>query len=217
MQRFVFWFYVVACFANLVAQVIPSDQLNSYTKPLLMPLLLFYVYQRSIGKTTLKVLLLSAALLFSWFGDIVLMYQATDSYFIAGIVLFLIAQVLYIIILRKTTYLKPKFNFRKIIPFLLYGAVLFYVLLPAGAFTIPIVVYGIVILAMLISAFNRKHYTPYDSYVYAFAGSILFVLSDSVLAINAFKTAIPFAGLFIMSTYCAAQYLLAEGILKHVE
>ena len=217
MHKTIFWIYILACSANLIAQLIPAEELNSYTKPLLMPILLFYVYRKSIGKTTLNVLLLSAALLFSWFGDVVLMYQANDSYFIAGIGLFLIAQVIYIIVLRKATYLKPIFNLRKIIPFLLYGAILFYVLLPAGTFTIPIVIYGIVILWMLISAFNRKHFTPYDSYVYAFIGSALFVLSDSILAINAFKTAIPYAGFFIMSTYCAAQYLLAEGILKHVE
>lgn len=215
--KIILWLYVLVCLANLLAQILPSEELNLYTKPLLMPLLLFYVYKKSIGNTTLKVLLLGIAILFSWFGDVVLMYQSNDLYFIAGIGLFLIAQITYTIVLRKATYQVPSVSIIKVIPFLVYAAILFYILLPAGAFTIPIIVYGLVILSMMVSAFLRKSHTTHQSYLLAFIGSVLFVLSDSILAINAFKTPIPYAGVFIMSTYCGAQYLLAQGILAHPE
>ncbi len=213
--RIIFWIYVGTSLANLVGQLVSSEDLERYTKPLLMPLLLFYVYKSSIGNTTLKVILLSVALLFSWLGDVVLMFQANETYFILGIGLFLIAQVTYILVLRKSTYRKAELNLTKIVPFLIYGAILFYVLLPAGDFTVPIIVYGIVILVMMINASMRKGHTSERSYQLAFLGSILFVLSDSVLAVNAFKEPVPYAGFFIMSTYCAAQYLLVEGILAH--
>ena len=216
-SKIVLGLYILSCVGNLIAQIIPSEELNSYTKPILMPLLLFYVYTKSIGSTTAKVLLLCVAILFSWFGDVALMYQANDLYFMLGIGLFLIAQIVYAIVLWKATYLRPFFKFKKLIPFLLYALVLFYILLPAGDFTLPIIIYGLVILSMTIIAFKRKHYTPYDSYTIAFAGSVIFVLSDSILAINAFKMAIPYAGFLIMLTYCVAQYLLAEGILAHKE
>lgn len=215
MQKALLGIYILVCIANFSAEIIPSEELERYTKPLLMPLLLFYVYKKSIGKTTLKVLLLSGALFFSWLGDVVLMYQSDDAYFIAGIGLFLIAQIIYTIILRKSTYQRAELNLANTAPFLIYGAGLFYVLLPAGDFSIPIVVYGVVILLMVISASARKDNTSHNSYRLAFIGSLLFVLSDSILAINAFKTPVPFSGLFIMSTYCAAQYFLAEGILAH--
>lgn len=217
MQKALLGLYILVCIANISAEVIPSEELGRYTKPLLMPLLLFYVYKKSIGNTTLKVLLLAGALLFSWLGDVVLMYQSDDTFFIAGIGLFLVAQIIYTITLRKSTYQKPKLKPMHILPFLIYGAGLFYVLLPAGDFSIPIVVYGVVILMMVISASARKDITNHKSYRLAFIGSVLFVLSDSILAINAFKTPVPFSGLFIMSTYCAAQYFLAEGILAHTE
>lgn len=215
--KIILWLYFGACIANIIAQIIPSEELDRYTKPLLMPLLLFYVYKKSIGNTTARVLLLSVAILFSWFGDVALMYQTNDLYFIAGIGLFLVAQITYTIVLRKATYQKPKFDLIKSLPFVMYGVLLFFILLPAGDFTIPVVVYGLVILLMMISAFSRKDHTAYRSYILAFIGSILFVLSDSILAVNAFKTAIPYAGFYIMSTYCAAQYLLAEGILSHLD
>ena len=172
-----------------------------------MPILLVYVYQSSLGKTTSRVLLLSLAIIFSWFGDVALMYQSSELYFLVGIGLFLIAQIIYVVVLRKSTYSTPKVTVVHLLPFFLYAAILFYILLPAGDFTIPIIIYGLVILTMMVIASLRRNLTSVKSFRYAFLGSVLFVLSDSILAINAFKMQIPNAGLFIMLTYCAAQYL----------
>ena len=217
MTRYLLWIYVAVSIANVIAKVIPSEDLDQYTKPLLMPLLMIYVYKSSIGKTTARILVLCIALLFSWLGDVVLMYQSNEVYFMAGIGLFLIAQITYIVVLRKSMYQKPTISIMKVLPFLVYAAVLFYVLLPAGDFTIPIIVYGSVIMIMAIMARLREGNSGQESYQLALFGSLLFVASDSILAFNAFHTAIPHAGLFIMTTYCAAQLLLVLGILKHVE
>lgn len=217
MTRYLLWIYIAMSAANLIAKVIPSEELNLYTKPLLMPLLMIYVYKSSVGKTTARILLLCVALLFSWLGDVALMYQSNEIYFMAGIGLFLIAQITYIVVLRKSMYQRPNFNFLKILPFLIYAGILFYFLLPAGDFSIPIVIYGLVIMVMAIMARLREGNAAYDSYRLALGGSILFLVSDSILAFNAFHTTIPYAGIFIMATYCAAQLMLVMGILKHVE
>ncbi|WP_436514987.1 lysoplasmalogenase [Ekhidna sp. To15] len=217
MTRYLLWIYIAVSIANLIAKVIPSEELNQYTKPLLMPLLMLYVYKSSLGKTTARILLLSVALIFSWLGDVVLMYQEKEAFFMAGIGLFLIAQITYVVVLKKSIYQKPSFELMKVLPFLIYAGVLFFMLLPAGDFTIPIIVYGSVIMIMAIMARLREGNTAQNSYQLAFFGSILFLASDSILAFNSFHTAIPYAGVFIMSTYCAAQLLLVQGILKHVE
>lgn len=217
MARTIFWVYIAVSMANVMAKLIPSQELDQFTKPLLMPLLIFYVYRTSIGSTTSKTLLLSLALFFSWIGDVVLMFQSNQLYFLIGIGFFLAAQVTYIIVLRKSCYGEPKLTTKGLLPFALYGCILFYSLLPAGDFTIPILVYGLVILSMTFSAYSRKNYTSHNSYQYAFLGSILFVLSDSILAINAFETKIPYAGFAIMLTYTAAQLFLVKGILQHAE
>ena len=214
MINLIFRFYIVVSIANLIAKVIPFEELDQFTQPLLMPLLIFYVYRSSLGKTTGRILLLCLALLFSWLGDVVLMYQADEMYFLAGIGLFLIAQVTYIVVLRKSMYQKPAVGTMQVLPFLLY-ALLFFILLPADGFTIPIVIFGVVIMATM--ARLREGNTAYHSYQLALFGSILFVVSDSLLVFNAFHTVIPYAGAFIMATYCAAQLLLVLGILKHVE
>jgi uncharacterized membrane protein YhhN len=46
------------------------------------------------------------------------------------------------------------------------------------------------------------------------AGALLFVCSDSLLAINKFGQPFRFAGLLIMFTYCLAQFLIVWGVVK---
>lgn len=217
MTKLILRLYIAVSIVHVIAKVIPSEALGQYTKPLLIPLLIFYVYRSSLGNTTVRILLLCVALLFSWLGDVVLMYQADETFFMAGIGLFLVAQITYTVVLRKSTYQAPSFSLKKIFPLAIYGGLLFYILLPAGDFTIPIVIYGLVILLMAAMAFSREGNTSHESYKFALLGSSFFVLSDSILAFNSFQTEIPFAGVLIMSTYCVAQLLLVLGILKHVE
>ena len=219
MPRKIIWIYATASAVNVLSQIIHSEMLNIFTKPLLMPLLLFYVYQKSKGNITPKVLFLLGAIVFSWFGDIVLIYRTDQIFFISGIGFFLVAQIIYIITLRKAVFQKPAWRLTDAYPYIavIYGGILFYILLPAGNLTVPILLYGIIILAMTVSASLRKEVTYIESYGFALFGSVLFVISDSILAINAFRFPIEYSGVFVMSTYCAAQYFLAEGILKHKE
>lgn len=219
MIRLIFGGYVTVCALNVLGHIVEAEDWNLFTKPLLMPILLFYLLKRSMGHVTAEVLLLAGALVLSWMGDVALLFQHEQVYFIMGIAFFLLAQGLFVIVLGRSTYQRPKWRLYDIYPYLciLYAGILFQILLPAGVFTLPIVVYGGVILAMTLSAYLRKTVTSVKSFRYAFWGSVLFVFSDSLLAVNAFKSPIPYAGAGIMLTYCAAQYLLVVGVLRHVE
>jgi uncharacterized membrane protein YhhN len=218
MPNIIFWIYIIVSGANLAAQVIPSEELNQFTKPLLMPLLIFYVYRSSQGMVTGRILLLCLALLLSWFGDIALMYQGATIYFMIGIGFFLMAQITYIIVLSKSSYQKLTFDPIRVLPFVVYGVGLFRFLLPnAGDFQIPIFIYGIVILMMVSTARLRESNASQNSYRLALYGSILFVLSDSLIAINKFYMEIPQSGLLIMATYVTAQFLLVKGVLNHAD
>jgi uncharacterized membrane protein YhhN len=50
-----------------------------------------------------------------------------------------------------------------------------------------------------------------------FTGAILFMVSDSLIAITKFLSGFDLAGLAIMSTYMGAQFLIIEGLLAHRE
>jgi uncharacterized membrane protein YhhN len=47
-------------------------------------------------------------------------------------------------------------------------------------------------------------------------GALLFVISDSVLAVNKFYQAFEAAGIVIMLTYGLAQFLIVEGAVRYI-
>lgn len=49
------------------------------------------------------------------------------------------------------------------------------------------------------------------------AGTVLFLVSDSILAINRFAAAFEYAPAFGMLTYAAAQLFIAEGSLRNLQ
>jgi uncharacterized membrane protein YhhN len=82
---------------------------------------------------------------------------------------------------------------------------------------IAVFVYMVALLGMSAMALNRYKTVSKASFNLVFYGSVLFVISDSLIAIDKFLTPIPNDRIFIMSTYIAAQYLIMRGILKQFE
>jgi uncharacterized membrane protein YhhN len=71
----------------------------------------------------------------------------------------------------------------------------------------------VALIGMSVAALNRKGRVGHSGYALVFAGSVLFVASDSMIAINKFHTAIPLSGFWIMLTYITAQYLIMRGLI----
>ena len=83
-----------------------------------------------------------------------------------------------------------------------------------GEMLIPVLIYMLVILTMAITAFWRNNSVGKWSYALVFFGALFFMMSDSLLAINKFHTALPLSNVSIMLTYALAQFLIVFGILK---
>ena len=172
------------------------------TKPLLMPLLFLMAYQLKIKDNFLYL-----ALIFSLLGDIFLMFGG-EIYFMLGLGSFLIAHVFYILLFKK----QFKFNLLKSLPFAV--ATLTFLLFLKNdidsKLLIPVVTYCIVITTMGIFAANRI--TNKISYNLVLIGSILFIISDSLIAFNKFHSPLPANAFWVMSTYGIAQFLIVLGI-----
>jgi uncharacterized membrane protein YhhN len=191
------------------------DQAHSIIKPLLMPALLIYFvktkYVRSFSST-----LLTFALLFSWAGDVFLLFQEdSPSMFLFGLVSFLLAHVVYIVVfqrLSEKTQTKP-LQYSISILLVLYGGLLTFLLWPGlGNMEIPVMIYAAAITIMGISAVIRKG----RGYGVLLIGALCFIASDSILAYNKFFAAIEFSSLWIMSTYLLAQFLIVQGTLLYI-
>jgi len=147
-----------------------------------------------------------AGLLFSLVGDIFLMLP--QDRFIPGLVSFLAAHVFYIAAFLNES--GRKLSGLDLIPFLIYGVLMLRVLWShLGKLRAPVLLYMVAILVMGWAAASRWLMTGQQGSLLAFVGAILFIASDSVLAVEKFKGRFRSAQLLILSTYFAAQWLIA--------
>jgi len=188
------------------------DTMAMVTKPLLIALLITWFISVSNQQSSLRYWVV-AALFFSWVGDVFLMIPETANlYFMAGLASFLLAHILYIIFfirIRSNRLPTPPWRIGIIVLIAAYTISLYIFLLPhLGNLTIPVAFYAITISVMLLMAI---HALPLDkqSSSYGFIiGAILFVASDSLLAMNKFNQPFAVADISIMATYGIAQFAL---------
>lgn len=208
--------FVVLVIAELISGSIESFSAWRYvTKPSLLVALILYFYFNSAELNPKTKILTLIALIFSLAGDVLLMFDdQLPVFFIAGLVAFLLAHVFYIVIFwsERNSKINP-FGF--IVILAMYTIGLFYLLITnLGDLLIPVVFYVIVILMMAVTAFLRQKKVSKISFIFVFLGAILFVISDSILAVNKFYLPIRFSNISIMLTYALAQYFIVLGLLK---
>ncbi|MBP93066.1 MAG: lysoplasmalogenase [Flavobacteriaceae bacterium] len=210
-------FIILFCLI-LVAEVFTGIYfpfVHYFVKPaLLLSLIIFYFNRNLTIPNKIKQLTLSA-LVFSLLGDILLMFvDQSEHFFTLGLVAFLTAHVFYILVFLKRRNANKKPTFFSII-LLLYGVLLFYLLKNnLGNLLLPVIIYMLVILTMAPTAYLRKGTVPNSSYKLVFIGAILFMVSDSLLALNKFYEPLPYSNFSIMFTYAFAQLCIVFGLLK---
>lgn len=211
------WYlYAIVVLLDLLFVYLNMGYERWFTKPLLMPLLMIGFYIASVKRTGVLFFLILAALFLSWGGDVLLQMEGM---FIPGLVSFLLAHVCYIIYFAKTgkgkqglVQLKPIV----LLPVLLYIFLFLWLLFPyLDALKIPVTVYGITIGTMLLLALNTKHKLLDKTASLFIIGALLFVISDSVLAVNLFAYKHMLLSLIVMITYAAAQYFIVKGAIAN--
>lgn len=210
--------YLVAGMVHIVMMAAGNDQMVLLTKYALMPLLWLYVIT-SAGFVR-KVWLLSLALAFSWLGDIFLLYVAGNPMnFTAGLASFLVAHIFYIAcFLQMTETRVTTLQLKMVIPFAVFCIALLAILYPSlGDMRLPVIAYGMVITSMGIAALHRLGKTSRYSFGFVFTGALLFIASDSLIAVNKFLSPFNSAPYLIMLTYIAAQYLIVSGCVLHLK
>lgn len=200
----------------LILLFIGQDEIAWYLKPVLLPFLILETYSSENFKT--KNFLFSA-LVFSWIGDIILMFaDKGELYFIFGLVSFLIAHIVFILLFTKQEKENTTTNKLFWLGLVIVGIYLFgmlSLLYPSlGDLKIPVTVYAITISTMLLMAIKGYFNWSKPSNLTVLLGALIFVSSDSILAINKFHSELPKSGFLIMITYIVAQFLITKGILN---
>jgi uncharacterized membrane protein YhhN len=166
----------------------------------------------------------SLGLLFSLAGDVFLMLPKEQ--FIAGLISFLLAHVMYVIGFAPLQPLDtPQIFIAAVIALLVAAAgVTIYRRVAAGLLAsgkgglrMPVMIYTIVISVMLVSASLTLLLPNWaiTSALAVTAGAALFFLSDAILAWNKFVAPLRYGRLANMSSYHLGQLLIALGAALH--
>lgn len=193
------------------------------TKTLLMPLLfLYYLVNTSHHKRRPSRLLAFVALLLAWAGDIFLLGQG-QTFFIIGLVLFLLMHFVYIIYFWRVYPLFPvRYGLYFFLPILLVAAfdilIMMKIVPLAGDLGKPLIAYMVVISLMFITAFNMLSNEKVRSLAlnYFIPGATMFLVSDAILGLNMFLWEDKLIGIAVMLSYGYAQYLIVHGFIKHL-
>jgi uncharacterized membrane protein YhhN len=214
-------FFLVAS-VELAALLFEFQELNQFTKPLLLLLLSVFFYLSVKADYSLFHKIIQAALFFSWVGDIFLMWDHRgELYFMMGLIAFLIAHITYIfgfnVSVRKAAgsseLLKRPISGA---PYIILAGFVYYSLYPnLSALAIPVFIYTVALLLMVLFALNRKERVNGPSFRWVFYGALLFMLSDMLLAFNKFAEPFPHASVAVMVTYILGQYMIVKGCIAH--
>ncbi len=144
-------------------------------------------------------------------GDVLLMFPGN---FVGGLAAFLVGHVFYIALFKQGI---PWFAQRSALAAtLVLGGCMYAWLWQAGLPTelrVPVAVYVLAIALMAAQALGRAHLLRTPAARQVALGACVFMLSDSLLAIDRFVAPLPFTALWVLSAYYLAQFLIVRGWL----
>lgn len=206
--------FVLVAALELLAEIYGWRNFILVVKPLLMPSLAAYFFF-SVNRKDKLAFYLIIALLFSWLGDVLLMFtELNANYFLAGLVAFLLAHVTYIVVFRKSSLgFKPRLiTYATGFSLFLFGVLLLLLLWPGlGEMRLPVMVYTVVIITMGFTSLFRQA----QGASYVLVGAMLFIGSDALIAVNKFYEPITAARFWIMITYISAQFMITSGMIAY--
>ena len=185
---------------------IPSkpEAIKMLFKLIPMWLILFYAYKQIPDKKSRPHWIIWSGLFICMLGD------GLIRWFVIGLAAFLIGHLFYIAGFSRY-WRFTKLSLLMILPIGLYGFVMGYHVIAAllqnhmDTLVVPVLMYIVIISLMSWTGFLSHN-------IWAIIGSILFVLSDSILSWNMFVSEIPHSDILIMTTYYTAQFLIAHSL-----
>jgi uncharacterized membrane protein YhhN len=196
-----------------------NKKIEYFTKPLLMPLLILFYIFGVVETTSIANVdwLIVVALIGGCAGDIFLMLENEEKWFLFGMAAFFINQLFYIISFFLS--ISDITNFISWGYFLLGPAILIMVftvprfIKKTEDMKIPVLVYLAAILLMNIATIFRSAEFQGLPFVLVYVGSISFIFSDACIAVNKWAGEFTNARLIIMTTYILAQFYITLGLV----
>lgn len=217
MKKISLLIFCIAVLGHIASAQLLGEYFQFLFKPLIIPSLFIYLYC-SISKQDIFTKLIFLALVFSWTGDVLLMFEKYKPvFFLFGLGSFLIAHLFFIFSFAKICS-AAKMNLKLwilILSILIYNILIAILYHHLGSFLLPVCIYGFAICLMLSFALHLIYLPNKEAGQQIALGASFFVISDACLALNKFYHPFIFAGVVIMITYALAQLLIVKGIITY--
>lgn len=195
-------------------------QQRVYSKFILVPILMWYLYTSPSGDKPLKGMWRAyLGLFFSWIGDVLLIGEGSN-FFLTGMIAFITAHVYYSLFFIQTVPVNKETAsvfYKTLIGLCVVCGLLFIFLRNTlGAYQVPILLYMLFISLMASLAAHTTTNPAYKNFTLQtfVPGALLFVISDALLATNKFYAHLSVLDLGVMLTYAGAQYFLTKGFIS---
>jgi uncharacterized membrane protein YhhN len=216
--------FLIILFADLFAIYSDNETMEMVCKSLLMPVLFGFFIEQTRRVSSLIKAWIILALFFSWVGDILLTFEEDQpKFFLFGLAAFFLAQVFYIIFFHRIRVRESiSGNALLLLLVVVYYGILISLISPGferaefRSLKLPVRIYGVVISFMLMLAMHITLSKYKKAGWLMTIGAMLFVSSDSLLAINKFYLSIEYSSIAIMLTYGLAQLFIVYGAIEYI-
>jgi uncharacterized membrane protein YhhN len=194
---------------HLVSLLLKKRNIAAVTKICLLPPLLG-VYVCGTENLFVPVIF---ALIFGWGGDVLLLKISDIRFFRLGLASFLIGHLCYI---PSFIFFTEKINAAVLLVSIALGFslcfVIYLIIRPEKAVSLFVIAYEIVIMLMSLSALQLMLSRRDIRGLLVFAGSLCFLVSDTLLACFTFRGKVKYGDFLVMLLYIAAQALIIGGM-----
>ena len=201
--------YMLAGIIHEISALRFWEGIRKFTKAALMPILLAYYIMAAPNALAVAI----AAIILSWLGDIFLIRKDEPKFFRLGLVAFLLSHAFYIatLIIIAQGLRVPALIISMAVA-LVAEIFLPKIIKPPKAMCGAVIVYGIVILAMSVCALQYMLSSLSIRSVLAFAGSIIFIFSDTLMTYLSFREKPKYFNAITMLPYIIAQGFIIFGL-----
>jgi uncharacterized membrane protein YhhN len=211
---FLFVVFLYASVGTLIGSGFDKRKWIFYAKPFIMPVLVAYYLLNTQPAHPIIII----AMLCAFLGDFFLMWYEKRTYFLSGLLSFFVMQILYIAFINNNQLAGSILSVPNIIMacmYLLLGTIIFSLLVKhLSNLMIPVIFYILLLLSVSYFCFlNVMEHKTEIAFV-QYAGSLLFLISDTLLAFDSFRKPIRFGGIYIMISYIVAQLFLLAGFMN---
>lgn len=202
--------FFIAAIADVWGIITANETLQTVAKPMLLTLLAL-VYLVSVKKPIFWYVF---GMFLCFVGDVLLMFDGAN-FFMFGLSAFLLAHVVFIKV--TSNFLQRDLTVKMIssaFPFVIFFGVLMFLIYPnLGEMLVPVAIYGITISTFgSVTLLNYRSEKSTEN-LWLFIGAIIFILSDSLIALDKFYQPNEIYGATIMITYILAQFLICKAMI----